>query len=139
MTKDPETEEFMMVLQFADKENLRSFLSHNFNSILWKEKIMYLENLTFSLKNLHKLGYCHKDLHSGNVLQNDSNSRITDFGLSGPSNKQKTDDKLCGVLPYIAPEVLNGEPYTLSSDTYSIGVNYHLENHLFIKEIMMLS
>jgi serine/threonine protein kinase len=91
------------------------------------------------LENLHILGYCHKDLHNGNVLQNDSNSRITDFGLSGPSNKQKTDDKLCGVLPYIAPEVLNGEPYTLSSDTYSIGVNYHLENHLFIKEIMMLS
>src|SRR6185369_14676953 len=27
-----------------------------------------------------------------------------------------------GVLPYIAPEVLNGEPYTLSSDIYSFGV-----------------
>ena len=47
---------------------------------------------------------------------------ISDFGLSGPSNKQKSDDKICGVLPYIAPEVLNGEPYTLSSDIYSFGV-----------------
>src|SRR6266536_5564081 len=35
---------------------------------------------------------------------------------------KKSDDKLCGVLPYIAPEVLNGEPYTLSSDIYSFGV-----------------
>src|SRR5437762_3474948 len=26
------------------------------------------------------------------------------------------------ILPYIAPEVLNGEPYTLSSDIYSFGV-----------------
>ena len=26
------------------------------------------------------------------------------------------------MLPYIAPEVLNGEPYTLSSDIYSFGV-----------------
>ncbi|RGB32992.1 kinase-like domain-containing protein, partial [Rhizophagus diaphanus] len=34
----------------------------------------------------------------------------------------KSDDKICGVLPYIAPEVLNGEPYTLSSDIYSFGV-----------------
>ena len=24
-------------------------------------------------------------------------------------------------MPYIAPEVLNGEPYTLSSDIYSVG------------------
>src|SRR6185295_13357136 len=34
----------------------------------------------------------------------------------------KTDGKICGVLPYIAPEVLNGEQYTLSSDIYSFGV-----------------
>src|SRR5437016_13812641 len=27
-----------------------------------------------------------------------------------------------GVLPYIAPEVLNGEPYTIASDIYSFGV-----------------
>ncbi|CAB4430490.1 unnamed protein product [Rhizophagus irregularis] len=92
MTKDPETEEFMMILQFADKGNLRSVLSHNFNNILWNDKILYLDWLAF------------------------------DFGLSGPSNKQKSDDKICGVLPYIAPEVLNGEPYTLSSDIYSFGV-----------------
>ncbi|GBB97122.1 hypothetical protein RclHR1_02920007 [Rhizophagus clarus] len=68
ITKDPETKEFMMILEFANKGNLRN------------------------------------------------------FGLSGPSNKQKSDDKICGVLPYIAPEVLNGEPYTLSSDIYSFGV-----------------
>ena len=44
------------------------------------------------------------------------------FGLSGQSNEQKSDDKICGVLPYIAPEVLNGETYTLFSDIYSFGV-----------------
>ena len=31
-------------------------------------------------------------------------------------------DKIYGVLPYIAPEVLNGEEYTSSSDIYSFGV-----------------
>ncbi|RGB32985.1 kinase-like domain-containing protein, partial [Rhizophagus diaphanus] len=80
------------------------------------------------LQSLHKLGYCHKDFHSGNILQIYDDkvesyvTYISDFGLSGPSNKQKTDGKICGVLPYIAPEVLNGEPYTLSSDIYSFGV-----------------
>ncbi|CAB4443616.1 unnamed protein product [Rhizophagus irregularis] len=68
MTKDPETKEFMMILEFAEKGNLRCFLSN--------------------------------------------------FGLSRPSNEQ-VSNKVCGVLPYIAPEVLNGEPYTLSSDIYS--------------------
>jgi serine/threonine protein kinase len=50
------------------------------------------------------------------------NSYISDFGLSGPANKQKSDDKIYGLLPYIAPEVLIGKPYTLSSDIYSFGV-----------------
>ncbi|CAI2195010.1 15443_t:CDS:2, partial [Funneliformis geosporum] len=44
------------------------------------------------------------------------------FGLTGPADKQKSNDKIYGVLPYIAPEVLNGEPYTLTSDIYSFGV-----------------
>ncbi|EXX53030.1 Cdc15p [Rhizophagus irregularis DAOM 197198w] len=122
MTKDPETEEYMMILQFANEGNLRSILSHDFNNIFWISKILYLNWLAYGLKHLHELGYFHKDLHSGNILQIDYESHISDFGLSGPSNKQKSDDKICGVLPYIAPEVLNGEPYTLSSDIYSFGV-----------------
>ena len=58
-----------------------------------------------------------------NILFGDKISPyISDFGLSGSSNKQKSDNEVCGVLPYIAPEVLNNEPYTLSSDIYSFGV-----------------
>ncbi|CAI2182365.1 12771_t:CDS:2, partial [Funneliformis geosporum] len=70
---------------------------------------------------IKKLGYCHKDFHSGNILQDKQHSYISDFGLTGPADKQ-SNDKIYGVLPYIAPEVLNGESYTLTSDIYSFGV-----------------
>ncbi|CAI2170833.1 15749_t:CDS:2 [Funneliformis geosporum] len=77
---------------------------------------------TIGLKNLHELGYVHKDLHSGNILLQDKvNAYITDFGLAGPANKQISDIKIYGVLPYIAPEVLNKEVYTKASDIYSFG------------------
>src|ERR1043166_2657431 len=121
MTKDPETQEFMMVMQLAD-QNLRHILSNNFNDFLWKDKIQILLDSIIDLKNLHKLGYFHKDFHSSNILQSGSATFISDFGLSKPSNEPKSDDKICGVLPYIAPEVLSGEPYTSSSDIYSFGV-----------------
>ena len=110
-----------MIIEFADQGNLRHVLSSNFNNILWKDKIELLQDLTIDLINLHKLGYFHKDFHSGNILKSHS-FYVSDFGLSGPSNEQKSKDKICGVLPYIAPEVLNREPYTLSSDIYSFGV-----------------
>ncbi|PKY24738.1 kinase-like protein [Rhizophagus irregularis] len=32
------------------------------------------------------------------------------------------DQKIYGVLPYIAPEVLRGKPYTRASDIYSLGI-----------------
>src|ERR1043165_4088244 len=63
ITKDPETQEFIMIIQFADQGNLRHNLSSNFNNFLWKEKIGMLSCLAMDLKNLHKLGYFHKDFH----------------------------------------------------------------------------
>ncbi|PKC61423.1 kinase-like protein [Rhizophagus irregularis] len=121
LTKCPETKEFMMIIEFANEGNLRSILSNKFNNIMWESKIYYLYLMLIDLKDLHELGYCHKDFQS-NILQADT-TYISDFELSGPANEQKLDGKVYGVMPYIAPEVLNGEPYTLSSDTiYSVGV-----------------
>jgi serine/threonine protein kinase len=127
ITRDPKTKEFMMVMQYASQGSLRCVLSSNFNNILWEEKLLNLMNSAYDLKNLHELGYIHKDFHSGNILlnceDNENISYISDFGFSvGPSNKQKSDDKICGVLPYIAPEVLNNKTYASSSDIYSFGV-----------------
>ncbi|GBB84540.1 hypothetical protein RclHR1_01110025 [Rhizophagus clarus] len=124
LTKDPETKEFMMILKFAnDNGNFRDSLSNKFNDILWENKIKLLYDTLEGLQELHELGYFHKDFHSGNILRvDDYMTFVSVFGLSGPTNDQKSDDKIYGVLPYIVPEVLNGESYTSSSDIYSFGV-----------------
>jgi serine/threonine protein kinase len=121
MTKDPETKEFIIITQFAKKGNLRYFLSSNFNNILWEDKLNYLIKIIADLEYLHKRGYFHKDLHSGNILIGEW-SYISDFGLSGSLNEPQSNNEIRGVLPYIAPEVLVKKPYTLSSDIYSFGV-----------------
>src|SRR4051812_39115650 len=97
ITKDPKTKEFIMIIEFADQGNLRHVLSNNFKNILWKDKITILSTLAYDLKHLHDLGYFHKDFHSRNILQiyrggnRFSYSYISDFGLSGPLNKQESD------------------------------------------------
>jgi serine/threonine protein kinase len=113
----------VIILEFAYVGSLRSSLSKNFNNISWENKIKLLHDSLIDLQKLHKLGYFHKDFHSGNILRvYDNVSYISDFGLSGPANEQNSDDKVYGVIPYIAPEVLNKEPYTSSADIYSFGV-----------------
>ena len=99
-----------MIMQFANNGNLRSRLSNNFNNTLWKDKIYLLYKSLYDLQGLHGLGYFHKDFHSGNILQikydpNNILSYISDFGLSGAANEPKSDDKVYGVMAYIAPEV----------------------------------
>jgi serine/threonine protein kinase len=113
----------MMIIEFSERGSLRNILSNDFSNIFWEDKINCLFKLSSDLQKLHKLEYIHKNFHSGNVLHNEEDKvvYISDFGL-GPSYRQKVDDEVCGVLPYIAPEVLNGEPYTFSSDIYSFGV-----------------
>src|SRR6266498_128445 len=77
-----------MIVQFASKGSLRSILPTNFNSILWKDKISYLNSISFDLKSLHSLEYCHKDLHSGNILQ-DYGTFISEFGIGTPEFYKK--------------------------------------------------
>ena len=51
-------------------------------------------------------------------------TKITDLGLAQLINNSKSSNcsSVCGVLPYIAPEVLDGRPYTFASDVYSFGI-----------------
>ena len=105
MTKDLKTNEFMMIMQLADQGNLRHILSNNFKNILWKSKIELLSDSANDLKKLHQLRYFHKDFHSGNILQLKYNetlnsSYISDFGLSEPSDEQKSDNKIQYVACY---------------------------------------
>ena len=73
---------------------------------------------------IHDQNYVHKDLHSGNILQFCVDTKITDLGLAQSINNSKSSNSssVCGVLPYIAPEVLDGRPYTFASDVYSFGI-----------------
>ena len=68
----------------------------------------------------------HRDFHIGNILlmyddsSNLSNTLI-DMGLCGEvGNIDPT--KIYGVMPYVAPEVLRGKPYTQAADIYSFGM-----------------
>ena len=65
----------------------------------------------------------HQDLHPGNLLfSGDEYLNIADLGLCRPANQNSQTNKVYGVLPYVAPEVLHGKDYTMASDIYSFGI-----------------
>ncbi|GBC09628.1 hypothetical protein RclHR1_00900014 [Rhizophagus clarus] len=121
ITKDPTSSEFMLVTGLGGS-NLRALLAKSFTRLSWQSKISYLNFIMKDLKKIHERGICHKDLHSGNILVriNFAWAYLTDFGLSGPSDK--SSEKIYGVLGYVAPEVLKGKPYCTHADIYSFGI-----------------
>src|ERR1043166_2647607 len=131
ITKDPETNNFMMVMKYANNGNLRQFLNNNFNSFDWEKKLRNLFVIAHGLSKIHDKGLIHHDFHCGNILSNDDYAletcypQITDLGLCKPVNvkpSQSGDKKIYGTLPYVAPEVLRGKEYTQASDIYGFGI-----------------
>src|SRR5581483_3985808 len=132
ITKDPETNNFMMVMQYAQNGNLRQHLNKSFNSLNWSKKLYNLWAIAIGLNEIHKKGFIHHDFHCGNILNNINGkihySLITDLGLCKPANvktSQSGDKQIYGVLPYVAPEILRGKEYTQASDIYGFGIIAH--------------
>ena len=126
ITKNPKTNEFMMVMEYAQHGSLRQHLNNNFNSLNWTEKFFNLQRIARGLQIIHEKGMIHCDFHCGNILNNKGDgklfSQITDLGLCKPVNSQSGDKQVYGVLPYVAPEVLKGKEYTQASDIYGFGI-----------------
>ncbi|RIB17640.1 kinase-like domain-containing protein [Gigaspora rosea] len=111
-------------MECALKGCLRKHL-HAIAKIDWGDKLNLLQCIAYDLFIIHSQDLIHRDLHSGNILLNSPKSAyIAYLGLSITANiaSKSNSDGIYGILPYIAPEVLNKRPYTKESDIYSFGI-----------------
>jgi serine/threonine protein kinase len=87
ITKDPKTNNFMMVMEYASCGSLRQNLDKNFNSLNWNNKLFNLYFIAYGLNEIHEKGLIHHDFHSGNILIALNNgSYVSDLGLCRPIN-----------------------------------------------------
>ncbi|CAB4424249.1 unnamed protein product [Rhizophagus irregularis] len=121
LTQNISNGNYMLVMRIMDL-NLREYLQQNYNKLTWKENINITFEIARALYFIHKENAIHRDLHSGNILFSEFSNRwyISDLGFCGPADKSSTC--IYGNLPYIAPEVINGQEYTFKSDIYSIAM-----------------
>ncbi|POG71962.1 kinase-like domain-containing protein, partial [Rhizophagus irregularis DAOM 181602=DAOM 197198] len=129
-TKNPDTLKYMAVMDYANKGNLRRNLTRIVKSG-WDHKLYMLYEIISGLDDIHRLNLIHCDFHDGNILNNNNNKDeenkadriyISDLGLCQPVKSFLKEYKIYGVVPFMAPEVLRGKPYTPASDIYSFSM-----------------
>ncbi|EXX71619.1 Sps1p [Rhizophagus irregularis DAOM 197198w] len=124
ITKDPKYN--ILVLEYANEGNLKGYLNKNFASLKWNDKIRMALDITDGLKFLHFKEIIHRDLHSKNILVNNGNLIIADFGLSKKLAEVTTDSvgNRYGVVEYIEPQCFKIINYKKDkkSDIYSLGI-----------------
>src|SRR5207248_1587799 len=112
---------YAMVLVYVEGGNLRDYLQNNHLKLTLKNRTAILRGLCESLYRIHEKDFIHCDLHSGNMLIEAGRCFITDLGLCGPVDDESSG-KIYGIIPYIAPEILQGGKNTKQSDVYSVGM-----------------
>jgi serine/threonine protein kinase len=124
ISQDPATGNYLMVMQYLPQRDLRNYLKKNNRDLKLADKIAQLANIARGLKDIHQKTLVHHDFHLGNILKGieQTSCLITDLGLCKPADQIQEDEKIFGVLPYVAPEVLQGQLYTSASDIYSFGI-----------------
>ncbi|RIB21918.1 kinase-like domain-containing protein [Gigaspora rosea] len=131
ISKDPEQNKYVIVMEMYSLGDLQNFLCKKRN-MRFLERATIVGWLAAGILRLHENDLIHCDLHSRNVLikyfENTNNPNyygpknlglIADFGLCKLANGTSTE--VIGVERYIAPEVINGGPYTKESDICSYG------------------
>ncbi|RHZ74860.1 hypothetical protein Glove_219g119 [Diversispora epigaea] len=124
--KDLNSDEYILVLEYANGGTLRDYLKSNFKNLEWSDKLNLAQQIAKGIKHLHSCDVIHRDLHSENIFIHNSIIKIGDFGLA----KLISDPPIAllkgaGSIAYSDPMFLSkGDEFerNKASDIYSYGI-----------------
>lgn len=107
-----ETESYWLILDYAKKGSLYSYLKEN--TVSWKQLLLISTGVVRGLSHLHEADIAHRDFKSKNILlKHDLLPCITDFGVAamldstaGSQLDHRKKYLQVGTPRYMAPEVL---------------------------------
>uniref|UniRef100_A0AAR2K2S8 non-specific serine/threonine protein kinase n=1 Tax=Pygocentrus nattereri TaxID=42514 RepID=A0AAR2K2S8_PYGNA len=116
---------YVLVLEMADQGRLLDYIVSWGN--LTEEKVaLYLRDILEALHYLHTCRIAHLDLKPENVVIEQTSIqpvvKLTDFGDAAHLSGSPYIHRLVGSPEFSAPELVLGEPASLASDLWSLGV-----------------
>ncbi|KAG6745998.1 hypothetical protein POTOM_050508 [Populus tomentosa] len=114
-----------VVVEYLAGGALKSYLIKNRRrKLAFKVVVELALDLARGLNYLHSQKIVHRDVKTENMLLDKTRTvKIADFGVARIEASNPNDmTGETGTLGYMAPEVLNGNPYNRKCDVYSFGI-----------------
>lgn len=114
-----------VVVEYIPGGTLKQFLIRNRRKKLaFKDVIQLALDLARGLSYLHSKKIVHRDVKTENMLLDfERTVKIADFGVARVEAQNPRDmTGATGTYGYMAPEVLDGQPYNHKCDVYSYGI-----------------
>ncbi len=114
--------EHYISMEYVDGEDLASLL-RRIGRLPLDKGIEIARQLCAGLASAHDKGIVHRDLKPANIMVDGRGMvRIMDFGLAALAGEAPGGRGLAGTPAYMAPEQLTGDPATVKSDLFALGL-----------------
>src|SRR5512139_1406712 len=111
-----------LTMEYIDGEDLASLL-RRIGRLPAPKALDVARQLCAGLAAAHDKGVLHRDLKPANVMiDGRGQARITDFGLAVETGQEMSPSDYAGTVAYMAPERFRGQPATVQSDLYGLGL-----------------
>ncbi len=110
-----------VAMEYVDGEDLARLLKR-IGRVSHERAVEIARGIAAGLSAAHAKGVVHRDLKPANVLiDSEGVAHITDFGLALLADDAQ-HGSVAGTPAYVAPEQLAGQPATVQSDLYALGL-----------------
>lgn len=114
----------MILMEYCDRGSLRDMIDFRNLCLTEKQAAIVIKDVLTGIYILHtKHKVLHRDIKAANILiMSDGQTRLTDFGISRDFSGGTLNTMSSIGTPYwMAPEVINAQPYSYPADIWSIG------------------
>lgn len=113
---------YYLSMEFIPGEDLGSQLKR-IGRLPHDKSVDLARQICTGLAAAHDRGVLHRDLKPSNILIDaDGRARLLDFGLAGMAEELAREHGRAGTPAYMAPEQLLGDPPSIRTDIYALGL-----------------